>query len=282
MRTVILLACASLILLIGGGWFAYSEFFAGPLAGIVVVIDSGHGGADPGSHGTYVDASGKSVAINEDEYVHDVACRLSHVVSGMGGTPVITVVDPGNRGCAPDSRPQNEGIPADKDEVFSSDGSGVTAGQGGLQKRVDIANKALADRWWRFWERVVYIAIHFDANANGQIEGVSFIAPEGDDRELTTYLVGAFDDANRLRTQSGVEHVPVVKSGDPSTGTIHVYVLSPKTNDVRQRILIELGNFKNPKDLWRIRDAAVRQSYADTIAKALAELNRLPAEKVRN
>ena len=50
----------------------------------------------------------------------------------------------------------------------------------------------------------------------------------------------------------------------------NLYILRGDKNPVDDRILVELGNFGNEADLWRIRKPEIRQEYAYLIASALA------------
>lgn len=245
----------------------------GPLGGMVVVIDPGHGGEDPGSWGEF----GQGVIIREDEYVFEVSCRLKKLVEELGGTAVLTTNDT-KSDCVLDSRPQNEAMVADANEHFVLDGSLVNADREGLAKRTELANRVLRENFWR---RIVFVSLHFDALGSDAFEGVHFIAPEGADRRIIELLEASFRDGKRIQKKDGEEYRPVVKSGDATSGTKRIYVLSPETNMVKERVLIELGNFSNGRDVWRIRDADVRQHYAELVTKALIGLNTLSLFEVR-
>lgn len=246
----------------------------GPLGGMIVVIDPGHGGEDPGSWGEF----GKGVIIREDEYVFEVACRLKKLVGELGGTAVLTT-DDSKSDCVLFSGPQNEAMVSDTNEHFALDGSLVNADREGLAKRTEFAGKILRENFWR---RVVFVSLHFDALGTDSFEGVHFIAPEGADRRVVELLEASFRDGKRLQKKDGTEYRPVVKSGDAASGTKRIYVLSPETNMVKERVLIELGNFSNSRDVWRIRDADVRQHYAELVTKALMSLNTSSLFEVRD
>ena len=272
LRLIIVLTAMSLPLLTS------SESFSKPrLYGMVVVIDPGHGGRDPGAHGTF-NGGAKKVIVREAEYVFDVSCRLWHMVRKYGAVAVMTTRDK-KRKCRRDSRRQNKVIPRNKNKVFTLDGSRVVAGGIGLRRRVALGKKMLR-KFPR--HRVVFLSIHFDATGNKKLEGVHFIAPSSRRQpEIIKYLVKRFSEANRLRRIGKKTHYPVTVSGDKKHGIRRIYVLSTKTNPIRQRVLIELGNFTNPRDVWRIRDPRVRENYAQLITRALFDLNKIPIRNAR-
>lgn len=233
-------------------FFALEAQGRGALYGKVVIIDPGHGGEDPGSSGIH---SGKRVF--EDEYNYDVALRIAKLVKQNGGLAFLTVVDPNQR-TPRDWKPQ-EVFPADYDERFASDGTRAVARTRGMQKRLALANQLLK-KYPR--HRIAWISIHFDVvGRNAEIQGVRIINGNGD--TLPIALQGAF--GKRLR-----EVAPVVGNGDRDHGIRKLYVLS-KANKVKSKVLIELGNFRNRTDLWRIRNPVVREAYARAIVEGLAK-----------
>lgn len=242
------------------------------LAGLVVIIDPGHGGVDPGSHGTFPSGSSR-VNVVEDEYCYDVAMRLRRQVVARGGIAVVTLRDT-KQGQTTSERLQNQVIPSDGNEVFTRNRATVTAGNVGMSQRTRYANDILT-RYGKS-ARVVFISIHFDvAGTRKDLAGVHFIAPPDPQPvpELIQALVEEFRKGNRLRKDSSQEEYHVVtKSGEVRD----LFVLRPSLIKVRQRVLIELGNFNHAGDVWRIRSPGVRDAYVECIVSALSRVNKLP------
>lgn len=243
-----------------------------PLYGMVVVIDPGHGGTDPGSSGVF---SREGIRVSEDEYVYDVSLRLERILRSKGAIVVKTIRDA--KHSAPDARPANSVMPPDQNEVFTSNGRRVQAGGWGLLTRVRHANSVL-QKYPR--HRVVFLSIHFDSLGRKDREGVHFIRPRADNPELVGFLVDEFGKGGRLQNGGS----SVLRNGDVRNilimrGRDDPY--SGEWNRVRQRVLVELGNFSNEDDVWRIRDYRVRESYAQLITRALIRLNSVPLSRCR-
>lgn len=225
------------------------------LSKLVVVVDSGHGGDDPGAHGVFANQE-----IFESEYVYDVAKRIEREVEWFDGKVFLTTRKKSSANLVRNWWP-NLVLPRDKSEVFALDGEPVKAGREGLRKRTGFANQILGR--FRSSKRVLFISVHFDSlgNENGGIYGMRIITP--DVRSRLTFLVA---DSCRKRLR---ENNPVVASGDQDHGMPNLLVLRELYNKIEQRILIELGNFGNPADIWRIRNPQVREDYAKCIVEAL-------------
>jgi N-acetylmuramoyl-L-alanine amidase len=223
----------------------------GTLYGWVVVIDPGHGGADPGSSRRHGNGE-----ILEAPYVYDVALRVQRLIRERQGIAVTTVRDGRERN---DSA--NRLLPPNRRAQFALDGTTVRAGSSGLEKRVAFGNSfsrryPLHNQAW--------VSIHFDVVGKlTGVEGVRIIAAYPNSN-FAFGLADAF--GPRLR-----DVAPVVENGDDCCGIRNLYVLSSR-NRIRNRVLVELGNFNNDRDAWRIRDPDVREEYARAIVRALEQM----------
>jgi N-acetylmuramoyl-L-alanine amidase len=225
----------------------------GALYGLVVVIDPGHGGTDPGSHGTF-----NGNPVYEDEYCYDVALRLQRMLKKKEALVFLTVKDKKQK--KPIASHPADIIKPDKNEVFALDGSLAKAGSG-LNKRVAYANK-IKKKYPR--HKVVFISIHFDS-LPATIEGGRIIQTK------TKNEMGKILEGIMIKNERAVKgRAVLVTSGDKSKGIINVWVLG-RSNQIKEKILIELGNFSNKDDRWRIRNYKVRENYAQLTTRALIQ-----------
>ncbi len=224
-----------------------------PLAGWVVIIDPGHGGEDPGSNGVFEDK-----AVYEAAYTYDVALRVQRMVKQQGGLAFMTIVD----GKQEKNLPASVVFPFDRSAVFAVDRTKVKALTVGLTKRLNYGN--IINRTYPKHNRA-WISIHFDKlGNNAEIQGVRIIAPTAGLR-LAQSLGKAFGDVHRLRADD-----PIVASGDKTHGLRNLFVLG-KRNQTQQKVLIELGNFNNRIDMYRIRAYNVRDAWANAITQGLVQ-----------
>ncbi len=223
-----------------------------PLLGWLVVLDPGHGGQDPGSSGRFNDQR-----VVEDEYVYDVALRVNRILRSMGALSFLTVQDrkTGERSLKP-----QEIFPDERQEAYTGTSSVVRSGTWGLNQRLAYGN-TLSRTYPR--HRQAWISIHFDVlGKNKVIEGVRVIAPKGSDK-LAQALARSFAQYHRLR-----KNAPIIRNGDKTYGLRNLFILNGG-NRISEKALIELGNFNNTTDVWRVRNPVTREAYARAIAEAL-------------
>ena len=115
--------------------------------------------------------------------------------------------------------------------------------------------------------------MHFDVLGQKKLESARIITGKSAN-DLSSLLEDELENERRVSNIGK----PVVKNGDKTHGIKRIYVLGD-TNRIKQKVLIELGNFKNDKDLWRIRDYKVRENYAQIVVRALIRLNAQPIRR---
>jgi N-acetylmuramoyl-L-alanine amidase len=197
-----------------------------------------------------------STRVVEDEYVYDIALRIQRIVRARGGLAFMTITDTmGERNWLP-----NRIFPDARTERFALDKTIVRAGTRGLNKRLAYGN-LISRRYPK--HRQVWMSIHFDVvGRSTDIAGIRIIAPDTE-LPIAVALGKTFATSRRLRADN-----PVVQNGDRDFGLRRLFVLTAR-NRIRNRVLIEMGNFNNPSDLWRIRDYRVRDLYVHGIVRAL-------------
>jgi N-acetylmuramoyl-L-alanine amidase len=218
-----------------------------PLAGLVLVLDPGHGGKDPGSHGVF-----KSQNVFEALYTFDQADRIRYFAEQRGAKVYMTIT--GDEVTSYRNWPASKIFENTKDGYFTLDDTQVVAGKSGLNKRVEFANGIARKNRGK---KVVFLAIHFDS-ASKAATGAFVITPHNYKPAIADFMVGSLNGLAAsvpLRTagKGGEKNLQILRDG----------------NSIRQKVLIELGNFQNEKDNWRIRDYQTRNKFAIRIVEGL-------------
>jgi len=217
------------------------------LSGLVVIIDPGHGGLDTGA----VVYLNKRVPVIESVYAYDVVLRLERMLLNKGAIVFKTTKN--------NNTINNEDtIKLYPKTFFSIDGSIAERGKVGLNKRTSFANLK-ARKYHNL--KVVFISIHFDISYSGYF-GMRVI--KGNHDTIYNFIRTGFEENYLLSNSPN----PILKNGDKANGIGRKYVLGGM-NSINNKILIELANLKNEKDLSRVLNANMRENYAFIISFAL-------------
>lgn len=261
------------------------------LAGIHVILDSGHGGRDVGtSHG----------GIWESTYVYDIYCRVKRLLETRTRATVWPTVEEIHRGFEILERDR---LPASKkarlltDPPFDLDD--VVAG---VHLRWYLANSRLrqAQNEGVSPDRVVFVSLHADSlhpslkGAMAYVPGERFLArsfgkkgavyearkewrdepwvsfsplerfqSEGYSRDLATHLLDAFTARELLVHPYGPVRANVIRKRKEWVPAVL------KFNRVPARVLLEVCNMGNPDDRERLLSAEWRQRVAEAIVQGL-------------
>jgi len=222
------------------------------LRGWMVILDPGHGGRDGGSTGIF---NGQMVV--EDEYVYDVALRVDRLIKARGGLSFLTLHD---KKTGIRSWRAQEVFPDERHETFAGQSSIARSGTRGLNQRLAYGN-AMSRKYPKY--KQAWISIHFDVvGTKKDVEGVRIIKSAGSNG-LAQALGCSFGKSSRLRDIN-----PVVVNGDPRFGIRNLWILRGG-NKIQEKVLVELGNFNNTTDVWRVRNPVTREAYALAIVEAL-------------
>ncbi|ANM29300.1 hypothetical protein ABI59_06395 [Acidobacteria bacterium Mor1] len=265
----------------------------GGLEGVVVVIDPGHGGADPGTHGN---------GIWERDHVYDVACRLKQKLERYSAAQVVMTLK-NAQNCTIQNKDK---LPAFTKGEIQTDPpfvAGNTAqARVGVNLRWYLANSIMRDAVKRgvSADRIVFLSIHADSR-HPSLRGTMVYVPGAKYRARTyahnskTYRRFSevrekssikFSRKSRVRSeaisqklakeivasfrQAGLpvqKHQPIRNRVIRGKGVWVPAVI--RANAIPAKVLVELLNLPNPKDAALMASARERDRMAGALFDSL-------------
>ncbi|MBN1593778.1 MAG: N-acetylmuramoyl-L-alanine amidase [Candidatus Coatesbacteria bacterium] len=265
------------------------------LIGVHVILDAGHGGADPGAIG--------KMGIHEDEYVYDIACRIRRLLVAKTRAEVhMTVRDKKKGYKVVDSKR----IPPDRHEVllttpeYKNSDARVSA-----NLRCFLSASIYESIPWesRKNNRVVFTSIHADS-LYPALTGASIYIPDAYlSRKSLDRNGGIYDRTKEVRACRPIkvsyservrsegysrdfsfELISSMKRHGVATLTYHPvrdritrgrreFVPAViRYNPVPTKLLLEVGNLRNTTDCQRLMDPDYRERIAEAYVDALKRL----------
>ncbi len=263
-----------------------------PLAGVVVILDPGHGGVDTGARARD--------GIYEDEIVYDIVCRVKRILEEETGATVHVTIRDASRGFATTGTRSH--FPRDRDEYIQT----TPAYQNldttvGLHLRWYLANSlyARALRGGTASERVVFTSFHADDLAR-TLRGATMYIPgaryctgsygksgwpyrrfaEVRERPTVAFTQRQREQSERVSREFAETFVACLRSAQ-----IKVFATKPvrdhivrgssfvpavlRYNAVPTKLLVECGNLSNWRDRHNLADPTFREQFARAYVDAL-------------
>lgn len=268
------------------------------LEGVVVVLDPGHGGVDPG-------ARNDKYGLLEDEINYDIVCRLKRALETQTAAKVyVTQVDR-SQGFEPtDAR---RFVHDEDEELLTNPRYPNTVPATSASLRAAIGNAVLKSELEKGTHprKILFLSIHCDALFNRNHRGTMVYIPGAQYRlqsepnwmrakyghyseVANTVYAAPFEDRRRdealsrnfaetLLAQLGAHRVKRHQTGAPIRNVIRRSATKEYVpavlhyNMIPTKVLIEAANMTNDTDCERLADPSWRQRFADATLAAIKE-----------
>lgn len=224
----------------------------------LLILDPGHGGSDQGGYDGRGFVLG-TTRIPEDAYTYDIAKRIERMGKEKGWEIWFTVIDPEYR---PIANQTNDTIllPAKKMHYNEPHAHTIIySGKEGLLKRLDAADYGYQRSKQK---EALFISLHFDY-APDYISGAHiFTGEHQDSHQFVTTLTRYLKQNGLGLFTRGKEQYAIVSKNQ-------LFMLAHNT--IIPRVLIELGNYNDPRDRSLMLEAQGRETYARILVGAIDE-----------
>ncbi len=215
------------------------------LRGVVVVIDPGHGGTDPGA---------SRAGVVEATLTYRMAATLAAVVTALGAEVRFTVRSAALRRKLVEGRPEPK-LLLPRDATLPS-GQRLDAGRE-LPEFLHARAATAARAWKQERPPVVFLSLHFDVSGDsGDHGGFAMWDIRGDHPPLLAREI------TRRFEQTGL-------CGSRRSRPNDLGVLNPEFNPVPQKTLVELATITNASDRKKALDPKWRWRVARILAAAI-------------
>ncbi|HUZ92609.1 MAG TPA: N-acetylmuramoyl-L-alanine amidase [Candidatus Paceibacterota bacterium] len=231
---------------------------------IIIILDPGHGGTDrggPHENGfPLAEAGGKRAYAAEDAYTYDVAKRIERLAVKNGLKTAITVT--AKNGDAISEIREPDLIPAHTRMSYNLPRGNITPfrNKKGLRLRLRAARYIQKENPGA---TAVWISLHFDYASSPKISGTKIYTAKGlRDHPFVKALEEEFRKNSLSYADKGAAKNPV----NDRNGLIVL-----KEGWIVPRVLVELGNFRNPRDRKLMLSPRGRERYARIVFSAIED-----------
>lgn len=231
-----------------------------PLAGVLVILDLGHGGEDSGAS--------KGLLTPEAALTYRTALELAHCLQDSGATVIFTVQSSELSPALFDS----ELLPQwPQDAVLSGTGRRLVARRRRspvqLWERAEVAHRAWAGRAKTpgAQDKMAFLSLHYDFSSDPMRQGGHVYV---DSRlRLRPRLAAILERRMAQANLTGAE----MNATMSQVSARELGVLNPQFNPVRESLLIEIATLSNWNDAINAGDAQWRWQFCRLVTDALIE-----------